>query len=221
MFKQLFEAMNEQLDDIIQHYPKAVGADKNELNDKLNVLKAMSDTMIEEWLLFEDKMKILNLEHLQHTAHASSNQVLPQIMGKQLDKQQEWMKSEDFLKGQGYFQLFMFQEAIQYFQIVVRSFPDFIMARLYLALSFLKLGEPNEAYPHFQLIIPMTENNKLKAISYNALGCIQVHYHNTEKACEYFKMAYQTDPTMQEPLSNMEVCLHNCGKLQYGAGLTH
>jgi tetratricopeptide (TPR) repeat protein len=72
--------------------------------------------------------------------------------------------------------------------------PDFLLARMYLAMGYLRLGEDGDAYRHFQLILPLTDNKQLQAISYNALGCIQVKKQNMQKALEYFQLAYQADP---------------------------
>jgi tetratricopeptide (TPR) repeat protein len=209
------------LDDILKHYPTAEGSLKKELNDKLEILKSMSDKMIEEWLLFEDKLRKIPAAGANANFTANPTYSLVTLLEKDWNMQQDTSNTEDFRKGQGYYKLFMFKQAIQFFETVVRQQPDFLIGRLYLALSYLKIGEFNEAYPHFQLIIPLTDNKKIKAVSYNALGCIQAQNRNTEKACEYFKAAYQMDPSIIEPLTNMEVCIQNSGILQCGAEFTH
>ncbi|MCL6459199.1 MAG: hypothetical protein K6T85_14435, partial [Gorillibacterium sp.] len=40
---------------------------------------------------------------------------------------------------------------------------------------------------------------KLKAVSYHAMGCIQVQNQNMEQAFGYFKMAALTDSSFMEP----------------------
>lgn len=205
MFQHLFATMNEMLDEIILHYPQAQDVSKQEMNQKLALLRALSDGIIEEWLLFEEKMGAFRAKGAG---------------------QKEWLessaetRSEAFMRGQGYYRLFMFRQAIDAFETVVRQFPDGIVSRIYLAMAYLQLGESNDAYRHFQLIIPLTDNKKVKAISYNALGCIQAQRKNFEKAQEYFKLAHQTDPQLQEPLANLKVCQYNDGTLQYGSELT-
>lgn len=210
MFKQLFATMNEVLDEIIKEYPTAVGAKKNDLAEQLRVLKTISDTFIEEWLLFEERM----VKHEELL-----NKAVNEPLWKQLESTE--YQTEAFMKGQGYFKLLMFENAINEFVEVIKTHPDFLVARLYLALGYLQIGDFSEAHRHFQFIIPMTNNSKMKAISLNALGCIQVKNKNMEKAYEYFKMAYKTDPSLPDPLVNIEVCMYNHGTLQYGTGLTH
>ncbi|BBH20953.1 hypothetical protein Back11_22980 [Paenibacillus baekrokdamisoli] len=56
MFKHVFASMNEKLNEIMIHYPNA-NADQKKLHDEqLAVLKQFSDTFIEQWLQFEEKM---------------------------------------------------------------------------------------------------------------------------------------------------------------------
>lgn len=55
MFQHVFAEMNDMLDEIIKRYPSAEGLNKQELLQKWNFLKRMSDGMIDEWLMFEEK----------------------------------------------------------------------------------------------------------------------------------------------------------------------
>lgn len=204
LFQHVFATMNEMLDEILVHYPHAQGAAKQEMQHKLTVLKSMSDSMIEEWLRFEEKMtRLREAGHLKNEQNA-----LPE------------MKSEAFARGQGYYKLNMYLQAAQSFEQVVKHFPDSIVARMYLAMAYLQMNEFNDAHRHFHLIIPLTDSNKLKAISYNALGCIQAKNNNVEKAQEYFSFAHKADPTFAEPLANMKICECNSGNLQYGSELS-
>lgn len=179
MFKHIFSTMHEVLDEIIQQYPTAPESKMPEIYEKMEVLKAMSDAMIEEWLLFEEKLgKTLHslTQHQSALALSSGDQ------------------SEAFQKGQGYYQLWMFDRAVRELQKVVQKEPDFLPARLYLALAYMQLGEFAEAHRHFQFLLPLTEQKQMKAISYNAMGCIQIQNKNIEKAQEYFTLAFKTDP---------------------------
>jgi tetratricopeptide (TPR) repeat protein len=190
MFKHLFSTMNEVLDHIAKHYPSATGEMKAELDDQLQVLKAMSDEFIESWLLFEEKMgAVLSSKH--DASKWLHNNLLDLEAGKQ---------SEQFARGQGYYKLLMYEEAIRELENVVQHEPDFHLARIYLAMAYLRSGETSDAYRHFQFLLPLTENNKMKAISYNAMACIQLQNQNMDKACEYFKKAYASSPECIEPL---------------------
>ena len=201
MFKPLFDCMHEALDQIMKEYPSSTGTRKLELEEQLQALKAMSDNYIEQWMLFEEKMAMI-------FRHCDAEPAV------------EWthhgLRSETFRRGQGYYKLLMFEQAIAEFEKLVRQYGDFLIARLYLAMGYLQKGDLDEASRHFHLIIPLTENRKFLSISYNALGCIQAKKGNCEQACEYFRKAIDYDPTYQDPCLNLELCGKDHEALQFG-----
>lgn len=198
MFKQLFATMHELLDEIIRQYPLATGAKKKELDEQLAVLKTMSEACMEDWLLFEEKLSAILDSKPDQSAVALPAHAVAGCLGKEREK-------GSFTKGQGFYKLSMFAEAIGQFEDVVRHQPDFLLARMYLAMSYLRAGEYGDAYRQFQFLVPLTDNRKLKAISYNAMGCIQAETNNMDKALEYFKMAHSADPSCVEPALHLHL----------------
>jgi tetratricopeptide (TPR) repeat protein len=205
MFKQLFASMNELLQEVSGQYAAASGAKKKELLDKLHALKAMSDTYIEEWLLFEEKLAAFYQQH-QPPQQPQIDLLDPELDGK---------CTAAFLRGQGYYKLLMYKEAIREFAAIVKKQPDFTLARIYLAMSFLHHGETAESYSQFHFLSRITDNSRMKAISYSAMGCIQIQFRNMDKALEYFTRAYDSDPASMEPLVDMGLCAEIKGKLYF------
>lgn len=180
MFEQMFEAMHEMLDEIIAAYPTAVGTQKVQLQEEMQMLKSMNNTYIEQWILFEEKLEEITLQsdHPKQTyqpMNSDHNNTLDQ--------------------GMGYFTLMMFEHAVERFNLVLVQDPDHAKARLYLALCYFELGEQDEAYRHFKLISSLTEDAKVKAICYHNMGCIQANMKNMEQASEYFEKALKSDPS--------------------------
>ncbi|WP_438351230.1 tetratricopeptide repeat protein [Paenibacillus sp. FA6] len=205
MFQHVFAEMNDMLEEIIKHYPTAQDTQKQYMIQRWNMLKAMSDGIIEEWLSFEDKMGAFR----EYT-------LLPPIFPLGATPE---METESFVRGQGYFKLMMYRQSIQQFSVIIMDVPDSLLARMYIAMAHLHLEETSEALKQFQWILPLTEHKRLKAMIYNALGCIQVKLSDTRKAQEYFALAMQNDPTLADPLVNIQVCNDNRGQLQYGSQL--
>lgn len=205
MFQHVFAEMNNMLEEIVKHYPTAPEVQKHQLIQKWNLLKTMSDDIIEEWLSFEEKMGAFR----EHTALTP---VFPQNESPETEM-------ESFIRGQGYFKLLMFRQAAQQFSQVILQFPDSLLSRMYLAMAHLHLDETVEARQHFQWILPLSNHQKLRAMILNALGCIEVKQGNVIKAQEYFAVALQSDPTSPDPLINLQVCQQNRGQLQYGSQL--
>lgn len=210
MFKHMFAIMNEVLDHIIANLDQAKGNERQELLEQLAVLKSMSDTCIEEWLLFEEKMGTLHAKPPADTADASSST----LVGSQ-----PWFDAYE--RGHGFLKLLMFEQSIEQFEEVVRIQPDYLPARFYLALCFMQQGDTGEAYRHFQFIIQLSGDRKLRAVAFNAMGCIQVKKRNLEKAVELFMLAHEQDPDLDDPIRNMQVLSEEEGSLQMGSGFPH
>jgi tetratricopeptide (TPR) repeat protein len=198
MFKHLFETMNEVLDEVSKQYPHANKAQRNKLDEQLQVLKTMSDEFIENWLAFEEKLRMFYMTKSQayHNANQTKSHAPKAISDPTFDYDGLEVQSIEFDRGQGYYKLCMFDEAIHHFETVIKANPDSMLARTYLAMGHLRKGDYLEAARQFQFIIPLTDNAKIKAISYNIMGCIQYEKRNMEKAVEYFTKAYHFDPTV-------------------------
>lgn len=193
MFKHLFDTMNEMLDETAKRYPYANTAERSKLDEQLQVLKAMSDECIEQWLLFEEKMREFYLYKHQYLSVSKANSTAERTENQLTEEQ-----SKEFNKGQGYYKLSMYDEAISSFSHLVKQNPQFMLGRAYLAMGHMRKGNHYEAARHFQFLIKITNNTKLKAISYNIMGCIQYEQRNLDKAVEYFTKAFQYDPSVMQ-----------------------
>jgi|GEM_PF-459181 len=218
MFKQLFQAMNEQLDGIIHALPTAYGAEKHALLGQLKQLRDISDLVIEEWLLFEEKLAELRQQPSLIPAAATSHEALMHEPDDNLSDYPPF--TMPYQRGEGYFKLFMFQQAAKEFETVLTSQPEHLHARLYLALCFIQTEEVTEAYRHLQILTQLTEDAKLKAVAYNAIGCIHAILGNKEKACESFQVSHSYDPNFKDPVYNLEACRTNTGVLQLGVAMS-
>lgn len=205
MFQHVFAEMNDMLEEIAQDFPIAKGTQKQELGKKWQMLKHMSDGIIEEWLSFEEKMS--DVRKSWGVPDSDDVVELPE------------MKSGTFVKGQGYYKLMMYSHAAEQFKRTTEEFKDSLLARIYLAMSYLNLDDTREAGRHFQWVLPLTENKRLRSIIYNALGCIEAKMCQMDKAQDYFLLAHHIDPSFTEPLANLEVCKQNRGSLQFGSQL--
>ncbi|HEX7057058.1 MAG TPA: tetratricopeptide repeat protein [Bacilli bacterium] len=206
MFRQLFATMFEALEQIERQYAEAKGGTRKELEQQLAVLKAMSDECMEQWLLFEEKMasfaELANLPQPQ--AKSKQNGGAASAMADPCTVDAEHLGL--FIKAQGYFKLLMYDEAIRIFEKLVTESPDFLWARLYLALGYVHKGDYNEAFRHFRLLIPFADHPRMLAIAYNAMGCIQVCRANLADAREFFAKAQQSDPTYGIPGEHFQAC---------------
>ncbi|MCD9021158.1 tetratricopeptide repeat protein [Cohnella silvisoli] len=201
MIRQWFATMNDVLDDLILRYPQAASEEKKVLQQQWDMLKTVSDDIIESWLQFEDKMGLFR-ELQQQTAQVTEQQ-------KQLDC---------YVKGQGYFKLQMFKHSSEQFEEAIAVYPDFIGARMFLAMSRMHMKQWNEAQRHFQFITAITDEARMQAIAYNALGCISAVYAHLEQAQSYFHKALESDPAFGDAKANLESIRQGNGQLQLQFG---
>ncbi|WP_459966151.1 hypothetical protein [Paenibacillus sp. JCM 10914] len=197
--------MNNMLDEIVKHYPSAQGQQKQALVQNWNMLKSMSDSIMEEWLHFEEKMAVFR-------EHAVSAPAFPPTEAPEL-------QLDAFVRGQGYYKLLMFQPAISQFEAAAAVYPESLLIKLYIAMSHLYQGNTSAASEVLLTILPLADNKQLRAMIYNALGCIEVLNGRPEQAVEVFTLAVHCDPTLPDPIVNLKVCQQNGGELQYGSQL--
>lgn len=201
IIRQWFASLHETLDDLILRYPNAALEERGRLQEQWNVLKMVSDDIIEQWLQLEDKLAVFR-EMEQQGVIGQPETLLGPLQ-----------------KGQGYFKLHMFAHAAEQLEETVQNYPDMLSARLLLAMSRMHLKEWNEAQRHFRLIAALANEAKLQAIAYNALGCIQAVFAQLDQARQLFRKAMETDPSFPDPRANLENC-HLAGnqlELQFGS----
>ncbi|MBB3109321.1 tetratricopeptide (TPR) repeat protein [Paenibacillus phyllosphaerae] len=246
MFQHVFATMHELLDDIMSHYGQAGVEQKKQYFEQLSMLKSMSDTFIEEWLTFEEKLAEFRDTHrdpvqkmeLPLTDHEHEhNPMQPAVAAQKLNlaaaplaaakatpnctgETAQQQEAQSIAKGQGYFKLFMFKDAALHFEQAVAAAPEDNRARLFLAMTYMHLQDWPEAQRHFQLLVELTDHPKWRALGYNALGCIQAIRMNLEQAERYFLKAHETDPGFTDPLSNLKSCQDHKGHLSlyFGSG---
>ncbi|NUU63245.1 tetratricopeptide repeat protein [Paenibacillus agri] len=209
MFQHLFAEMNQMLQEVVTDYPKAQGARREELLCKYNLLHRISDHVMDEWLVFAEKLSHFrdNLEVPDEPLEPAAQQEAPEL------------SMESFVRGQGYYKLLMYPQCIEQFKGVVQEYPDSLAARLYLAMAYLQEGEGEAAWVHLNHMLNLARERKLKAMIYNAMGCIRASQERFPEAQELFDLSLQHDPALPEPTVNLEVCRKRGGQLQYGSQL--
>lgn len=217
MFKYLFQSMNEKLDGILAALPASHGIKQQEaLERQLRELRDMSDGIIEEWLQFEEK---LGKASFRQPTHEAPSPDVPGCAAEAEEADDSPVHSLQYQRGEGYFKLYMFDEAAREFHAVVNVYPEFLKARLYLALCFLQNENVSEASSHLRTLISLTDDGKLKAVAYNALGCVKAVEGNVEKACECFRASHALDPSFEDPVYNLKACQIQGGVLQLGVAI--
>lgn len=202
MIQHIFDSMSEALDEIKSEYPHAIGPRKEELMTQLSVLRSMSDTFIEQWLTFEEKLGTVR-EVCRHSEASDTDE--SSFIDNQGEAGEEWM--EAYRRGQGYYQLLMYPKAAEEFEQVTQKEPEFVMGRLYLALSYLNKGQWDESRRHLKLVLGTTQHPKMKALAHNAMGCILANENQMDGALKHFEESSELDDQFYDPVFNQAMCL--------------
>lgn len=209
MIHPFFSAMNDALDDMIARYPNSSPEEKLALEEQWNVLKSMSDDIIEAWLALEEKMGDYRRQRQSAPGQAAPGQCPP-------PPPQELPLP--FVKGQGYFKLQMFGECARQFEELLARYAEWAVARLYLAMSKMHLGEFAEAHRHFELVAGTSDEPRLQAIAYNAMGCVQAVRANLTQARHYFRKALELAPGFADAQHNLDSCCRETESVQLSFG---
>jgi tetratricopeptide (TPR) repeat protein len=232
--KHLFSSLMERLDGIENEWVDAPSGRKQELQNQLMELRQVSDEILDRWLDFEERM--VNLQRLSRQLDSTDDlsdfcsnmdveiDSISDNVAEQLFKQIKELHTPEsnqeqfaaylsgqaahaFRKGQGYYDLFMYSHAANYFKGVVEQDPDLDIARLYLGFSLMMEGQAEEAQHHFHLISQTTGNKLVKAIVENAQGCLFAANEKWNKSLICFSHAVDAYPKLKEPLFNKALAL--------------
>ncbi|SET51232.1 tetratricopeptide repeat protein [Paenibacillus sp. NFR01] len=206
MFQHLFAEMNKMLQEIVTDFPTSEGARRSDLLCKYNMLHRLSDNVMDEWLAFSEKLSEFR-EHADFSAQPDPEPAADP--GPEL-------AMDSFVRGQGYYKLQMYRKCIDLFSEVIAQHPDSLAGRLYLAMAHLQEGEKDAAWGHLFHMLALIRESKLKAMVYNALGCIKASQERYGEAQELFSLSLLHDPHLPEPSLNLEVCRNRGGQLQFG-----
>ncbi|MDI3256278.1 MAG: tetratricopeptide repeat protein [Kyrpidia sp.] len=234
-FSELFAKLRK-----IEQRLAADGGDRSEWVRELAALRARADEWMENWLLLEDRIAELcerfdldldPAESLNNEAEGPGNLDFPQGDGPQ-GSAQEAAKGQGptvlwhfpphldgeqlvrtFRRGIGFFDLWMYEEAIGELEKVVRETGDFPVARLYLALAYIARGRVDEAEPHLQLLLSTERSPWIRTSVYHARAHIRAAQGRWREAAEDLSQAVASRPGIPLLHYNLGVALMRIGRL--------
>ena len=161
------------------------------------------DNLLEAWADIEDR--IVRLVH----AYPELAEEGEELEGEfELDE----MVVRRFRQGQGFYRLNMFVEAEEAFREVVEEEPEFLLGRVYLALSHFQKGNTDEAYRHFQLIASTTNHDVFIAFAHHMMGCVRVREGDERGAIRQFRKALSHRQNEADTWFNLGACHYRLGE---------
>ncbi|SMO43309.1 tetratricopeptide repeat protein [Melghirimyces algeriensis] len=197
MFRKWLQQTKKQLTDIERQYETAGDQERIQLRNTFRKLRRDLNELLDGWIDLEEQMTSL-LNHCPDLGE-SEEELSEEFF---LDSQ----AVRAFREGQGFYQLKMFAEARPYFQIVVQNEPEFLLGRLYLALSDFQEGKLMEAHREFQMVAETSDIPRFSAFAYHMLGCIHVRKGQDSQAIRQFEKSLSIEPDREDTLFNMATC---------------
>ncbi|MCG5250054.1 tetratricopeptide repeat protein [Brevibacillus agri] len=228
-----FQTLRTKAQSIEERWKEASEQERLQLADQLFYLRQVSDTVVDLWLQFEEKLSnaIRHIKQMEgqlpaatqeeqaETAMAKEGEALVQKeAGKTAAKEagsevkhgklpQEMHAYEPvFRRGEGFYHLRMFQDAKKCFAQLVQESPDWESGRLYYAYSLLFCDEMETAFREFRLLAKSASSPTVVAISYNAIGCILAEEKQWLEAAQAFKTSLEAKPDQEEARYNLALC---------------
>ncbi len=203
---QTLEQLNEQFDDI------------NNIDEELSLLekylsiKEVSEELTEEINTLNIKLNQLEREHglFNLFSEISENSFLREEQHKETDNEEVVIElfEEDFLtfqKGIGFYDLWMHDKAIVYLEDIIKKYPDFNLARLYTAMTYLKRKDYNNTRKEVLTIFEFSDDNIINSLAHNILGITYGQQGEYEQAMLHFQHAIDLKEDWKEPKFNLGI----------------
>lgn len=191
--------------------------------DQLFYLRQVSDTVVDLWLQFEERLSnaIRNIKQLEGQLpqeEKSKQTVSPSSVANKENAAKSNSPADTyeltFRRGEGFYHLRMYQDAKDCFAELVKESPDWESGRLYYAYSLLFCGEQENAFREFRLLGKSASSPFVVAISYNAIGCMLAEEQHWLEAAQAFKTSIEAKPDQEEARYNLALCYLSDGDAQ-------
>lgn len=160
--KRYFEELHNKLRQVKKDYAKGLITGQV-FEQELKALIKTSETILEEWIRFEEA-----LSRLEPPCEPGA-------------AMKEWKQ------GEAFYLLMMYHQAIPLLEKVVAKFPEFDLARLFLAHSYLAVQRLDEAKYHLQLLLNTATSKDVYHLAANGLACLEGSLKAYDLAHHYFQ----------------------------------
>lgn len=222
LFQELFLQIHQDIDKLEQEFGKATDIDE-ELNllEKYLIIKELNEDLTFEIDKLNKKLILFESEHGLHidgTEKEFNNKSYENGLSDEEDQSNTIELDErDFLafqKGIGYYDLWMYDQAIVYLTKIIKKYPDFNLARLYTAMTYFKKSDYSDAKREALLILNLSDDKDLNSLGHNILGMIYSYEQEYEQAVNHFQEALNLNTEWIEPKFNLAVILYKLNRFE-------
>ncbi|OEG00334.1 hypothetical protein BHF71_00030 [Vulcanibacillus modesticaldus] len=225
MFQDLFSQMHQTLDQLNYEFGTVDDIDEElTLLEKYLTVKEMSEEITSELNKLIVKIQQFEKDHgltdldfqTDQELHNSSNTEHGMNLDAGLDDEVVVEIDEDdfltFQKGIGFYDLFMYDQAIIHLENIIKKYPDFNLARLYTAMTYLKKKDYNRAKREVLLLFKFSDDHDLISLGHNILGTIYSYEHEYNQAIFHFQQAINLKNNWTEPKFNLAIIYYQINR---------
>lgn len=212
LIHDFFTSMAKMVDEIASLLPANNDKIKQQLYAKATSLKRMSDSILDEWVKFDEQLTTKIGPHFPDLFEIYEEKSLSLPLNtsdtKGIQKPLP-LRDQAFLQGKGYFDLGLFDKSFHIFEQVIGRCPDDELARLYCAYSAMYVGRKEEAVHQFTLLIQSSTMPEIQAVCSNAMGILYFEEQQLDRALQCFSQAIQYDQKLYVARFNLAMA-HYC-----------
>ncbi|WP_339062768.1 hypothetical protein [Tepidibacillus marianensis] len=213
MIQQLFSYMHDTLRELEHEFNTPVDMDQElSLLEKYLTIKEMIEDISDELGHLQTKLKQFETDH-----GLVLNSMEEVKKGPEEEEEVIELDESDFLdfqKGIGFFDLWMYDQAVIHLEKIMEKYPDFNLARLYTAMTYFQKENYNEAKQQLNILFSHTEDNDLLSLGHNLLGMIDGKNKKYEEAIAEFQQAILYRHDWYEPKFNQAMANYHLGHYQ-------
>ncbi|MGG0935977.1 tetratricopeptide repeat protein [Brevibacillus centrosporus] len=240
--EEWFQVLRSKAETIEEQWSDASEQERLQLADQLFYLRQVSDTVVDLWLQFEERLSnaIRRVKEMEGQISPEEKSVpaaeslsavkatitMTNEQGSAMEKTEKTSYTPasppkeasayepKFRRGEGFYHLRMYQDAKKCFAELIEESPDWESGRLYYAYSLLFCEEQEGAFREFRLLSRSASSPTVVAISYNAIGCILAEEQQWLEAAQAFKLSLEAKPDQEEARYNLALCYYLDGDAQ-------
>ncbi|MFX0559613.1 tetratricopeptide repeat protein [Tepidibacillus infernus] len=203
---ELFAHMTQTLDRLGKEFEVTNSIDEElSLLEKYLSIKEMSEEITGELKKLNEKIRQFEKDHglLDMDLHVMKD---TDTMTEKYSEVVIKLDEEDFItfqKGIGFFDLWMYDQAILHLETTTKKYPDFNLARLYTAMTYFKKKEYAYSKREILILFKYSDDPDLLSLGHNLLGMIYGLERDEEQAIYHFKKAIELKKNWTEPIFNL------------------
>ena len=223
----IYVELHQVLDVIEERMHQATPDEMAVILDDLNALLDYHESILENWLYFDDRLKRLQDTSLHGSPFSGDqgdtekwNTVLPmgtlEVISSEWDNHHLGM-NEQFRKGLGFFDLQMFRDSAREFKELLHDQPNLQLVRLFYAISMMASGQFDKAETELNHLLNTSTDTAILTATWEAVAQLYVENRPYELARQALTRVLALRTNHPDAHINLAICSYTLGDYRQAA----